>query len=488
MFISTNRHCDGEPLFSFNLSGPPDSTPPKNMLAYDFCGFEGFKARFGLLEHGNGEKSRRNKILLSFIKSKSVLNYCRETGDYSLVHISNIADLKKILFERIQESASHDISLKYRVNLINYNFFSNKYETDASNGLCEDGDFKACRYINNANNKGIFKMKAGKFIRSLILETEFGKILPEQAIVFLMEEFCQDWETFSMSTLPKNRLYVNKDFRKIYDGSRCGSGFHSCMIDQGLHGFYADAVDASAAYLEDESGKIIARCIIFNKVYEKGSDKIWRLAERQYATEESNVLKRALVDALIRGGYIDGYKQVGFDCHNSRGFVDTQGNSLESREFYIDCDLETDDTLSYQDSFKWYNYRDRLAFNYEDSSFDYCLDTTEGSIDGKSEDEDDDDENYDSYHDSYTYSNVVYVYVQGIEMTCSDTRLEDFVYIDNQGWVHEDDISICPVCGKRFITNEGKYSELTDETYCSIECLGKAETEYKTEKEMAMAV
>lgn len=459
------------------------------MLAYDFLGFEGFKARFGIVEHGNGTKSRRNKILLNFIKSKEIIKYCRESGDYSLLHISNMADLKKILFERIQESASHDLSLKFHVRLINYTFYLSRYETDDSNGLCEDGDFKACRYINNANNKGVFKMKAGKFIRNLILETEFGKILPEQAIVFLMEEFCQDWETFSMSTLPKNRLFVNKDFKRIYDGSRCGTGFHSCMIDQGLHGFYRDAVDASAAYLEDESGKIIARCIIFNKVYEKDSGKIKRLAERQYATEESNVLKRALVDALIRGGYIDGYKQVGFDCHNSRGFVDIQGNSLESKEFYIDCDLETDDTLSYQDSFKWYNYRNRRAFNYEDSSFDYCLDTTEGSIDGEeNEDDDDDDENYDSYHDSYTYSNVVTVHVNGQEETCSESRLEDFVYITNYGWVHEDDLSICPVCGKRFITDDGSESELTDETYCSIECLDKAEAEYKAEEEMAMAV
>lgn len=447
------------------------------MIAFDFEGYEGFKVRFGMVEHGNGTKSRRNKILLAYIKNKNLIREARLSGDYSLLHISNMIDLKKILFERIMESGGSDLRLGYQVKLINYTFYSSKYETDEQNGLCEDGDFKACRYINNANNKGIYKMKAGKFIRSLILETEFGKTLPEQVIVYLMECFCQDWETFSMSTLPKNRLFVNKDFRKIYDGSQCGTGFHSCMIDQGLHQFYSDAVDASAAYLEDESGMIIARCIIFNKVYEEGSDKVWRLAERQYATEESNVLKRALVDALIRGGYIDGYKQVGFDCHNSRGYVDIHGNSLESKQFYIDCDLETDEKLSYQDSFKWYSYRKKLAYNYEESPYDYCLDSTEGSIDGEN-DEDEDDEYYDSYHDSYTYSDVVYVQVDGVEMTCSENRLEDFTYMDNYGWVHNDDISVCPICGNKFITNKGAYSDTTDETYCDATCLRKGEEQY----------
>lgn len=447
------------------------------MIAFDFEGYEGFKARFGIIEHGNGEKSRRNKILLSFIKNKNLIREARLSGDYSLLHISNMVDLKKILFERIQESGGQDLSLCYKVKLINYTFYSSKYETDEQNGLCEDGDFKACRYINNANNKGVYKMKAGKFIRSLILETEFGKTLPEQVIVYLMECFCQDWETFSMSTLPKNRLFVNKDFKRIYDGSQCGTSFHSCMIDQGLHQFYSDAVDASAAYLEDESGMIIARCIIFNKVYEEGSDKVWRMAERQYATEESNVLKRALVDALIRGGYIDGYKQVGFDCHNSRGYVDIHGNSLESKQFYIDCDLETDEKLSYQDSFKWYSYRKKLAYNYEESPYDYCLDSTEGSIDGENED-DDDDENYDSYHDSYTYSNVVYVHVDGVEMTCSESRLDDFTFMGEHGWVHNDDISICPICGNGFITDKGAYSDITDENYCDGTCLRKGEEQY----------
>ena len=69
----------------------------------------------------------------------------------------------------------------------------------------------------------------------------------------------------------------------------------------------------------------------------------------------SNTLKRALIDALIKGGHIDGYKKVGAGCGDSRAFVDLEENSLSDRKFRIECDLDYDDTLSYQDSFKWYN-------------------------------------------------------------------------------------------------------------------------------------
>ena len=40
------------------------------MLRFDFNGFEGFKERFGIQEHGNGSKSRKNKILLAFVKDQ----------------------------------------------------------------------------------------------------------------------------------------------------------------------------------------------------------------------------------------------------------------------------------------------------------------------------------------------------------------------------------------------------------------------------------
>lgn len=447
------------------------------MLYYNFNGYEEFCYRFGIIEHGNGKTSRRNKILLDFIKDRKLLRNAIRTNDFSLLNISNMADLKKMMFERIMDSGEDD-GLQYEVRLINYTFRSGKYETDKYNGICTDLDARSCRYINHGNGGIVFKMKAGKFIRRLIMETSFGRTLPESVIIYLQECFVQDWQAFSISSLPKeNRLFVDDNFGGIYDSGECEGDFYSCMTDKGYHTFYRDSVDASAAYLRNNEGKIIARCIIFNKVYEEGTGKIWRLAERQYSTNQDDKLKRALVNALIIGGYIDGYKQVGYDCHHSRAFVDIYGNSLEDRRFYIDCDLDTCDTLSYQDSFKWYDMEAGRAYNYEASGYDYELDTTDGSIDGQ-----DDDESYDEFHDTYGDFDTTIVMYHGREYSCSVDDLGEFVWIDpKEMYYHESDVDRCPWCGEWFVKDDGHESELTGNCYCSEECREKAEDCYISE-------
>lgn len=58
------------------------------MLYYNFNNYEEFKELFGLVKHGNGVKSRKNKILLSFKKNRKLLHDAVVSGDYSLVHMS----------------------------------------------------------------------------------------------------------------------------------------------------------------------------------------------------------------------------------------------------------------------------------------------------------------------------------------------------------------------------------------------------------------
>ena len=177
----------------------------QTMLYYNFNGLDGFKARFGLVEHGNGEKSRKNKILLAYIKQPSLFKQASETGDYSLINISSMSELKQVMLERIQQSGCDDENLQHKVQLINYTFYSSKYETDEFNGVCQDGDVKCVRY-KNCNNGRTYKMKAAKMLQALILETEFGQTLPEQVLVYLMEEFATDFQSYSSSTLIEHKL------------------------------------------------------------------------------------------------------------------------------------------------------------------------------------------------------------------------------------------------------------------------------------------
>ena len=441
------------------------------MLYYNFENYEGFLSMFGIQNHGNGNKSRKNKILLSYLKNRTILHEAVQSGDFSLLNISDMADLKNKMKSLIIESGTRNESLYYEVNLINETYRSAQYSTDGNNGLCEDGDSRAVRYINHNNGNHAFKMKAGKFYRALILETDFGKKLPEQVVTYLCEEFTSDWQSYAFSSLPQNQLFVNDDFQYIYDSRNYLGDFRSCMVNKDLHTFYNDAVKAKAAFLENSDGKIIARCVIFTDVTDQDGKK-WRLAERQYASDGSTIYCRALVDALIREGHIDGYKVPGAGCGESRNFVDIHGVSLSHKQFIIDCDLDWDDNVSYQDSFKWYNMEKRIATNY--GYGDQDLSITEGSLS-------DVDSEYDDYHQEYCEETTT-VYVNGREYQCATNWLDDFRWVElREEYHHIDDVEQCPHCEGWVLRSEAYTSDLMDngEYYCCETCLIDAEEEYK---------
>ena len=440
------------------------------MLYYKFRNFEEFKELFGMQQHGNGVKSRKNKILLAYIKNPQLLHDATSSGDYRLLHISSMAELRNQITTRIIRSGEED-NLPYEVQIKDMVYRSKDYYTDDYQGMCEDGDYRSFRYV-SAENSRVFKMKMGKFYRKLILDTSFGQTLPEQVINYLCEEVSQDWQTFVMGRMPKSRrLFVNRDFAYIYDSDYQEGDFDSCMNDKDNHYFYENAVDASAAYLENDDGMIISRCVIFNKATDQNG-KIWRLAERQYSSDGNDVLKRTLVDALIQEGYIDGYKTVGAGCSDARSYVDNEGNSLSDHRFCISCDLDYGDTLSYQDSFKHYDIGTRIATNYGDGYLN--LDTTEGELE-------DDDRSYDDFHDRYC-NDVATVYYRGREYSCDTNDMGDFIWVNEEdGYYHYEDVSTCDQCGGHYLSDNGCYSDLTEGDYCCSSCLEKEEDRYKEE-------
>ena len=286
------------------------------MLYYDFYGYERFKACFGLEKRDNGTVVRKNRILLGHLKNPALLRYCREHDDYALLHIYDMADLQKKVMDAVIESGKGDKKLPYRVELIGKTYYSSQYQTDESQGVCEDLDKGSVRYINVERNR-VFKMRAGKFMRELILETEIGKLLSPSVVNWIAGDvFTQQWCTYTHGYTPDIELHVNDDFRSIYDSDCCKGDFGSCMVDKDRTSFYRDSVKAKAAYITDKTGLAVARSILFTDVTDQDGNK-WRLLERQYSSGGDDVLKRLLIDKLIQGDYIDGYKIVGASCHEA---------------------------------------------------------------------------------------------------------------------------------------------------------------------------
>lgn len=92
-----------------------------------------------------------------------------------------------------------------------------------------------------------------------------------------------------------------------------------------------------------------------------------------------------------------------------------------------------------------------------------------------------DESSYDDYHD-YSCRETTRVYVEGREYDCDTGNLEDFIWVEREDeYHHRDDVQKCPECGELFVAARGRYSDITEETYCDDECRKDAEASYKQE-------
>lgn len=470
------------------------------MLYYNFQNYEGFKERFGV--KGDKDCPRKNKLVLAYIKQPELLAEARRTGNYDKLNITSMSTVENLVWKKINNQLyKFKTSTNYsyeELNLCGFIWASKKYRLDERMGFCEDGDARCIRVYNIAEKK-IKKIRAGRLLASLL--DEYGVTFPEPIKLWLCEEFTRKWEAHTAAfKIDPYHLVIDNDFEAIYSSRRLDGTFGSCMTDKGYWKFYRDAVKARAAYLErDSDGVILARCIIYTDVYDEDGVR-YRLAERQYAPTKkfgnscdddeitskndtyNSVMKRILVNELIKGGHIDGYKKVGAGCGENNAFVGVNGEDLSVKEFSIACELDRGDCLSYQDSFAYYNEDEREAYNFEadgcvcDDDDEYeVLKVTNGKFLKK--------RNYDEYHEEETDEDVIRVHYNGEWITTedSDWGLEDFHEI-NGDYYHEDECVRCPYCGDWMLQDDDNYySELTGDSYCCESCMDDAEEEWRNE-------
>ena len=449
------------------------------MLYYQFKNYEGFKELFGVRECGNGTKTRRNKVLLSYIKNPKWLKMKHATDDalddFGLrqMNITNMNDLWLMLERRIRWECD-TLCNSYPIDLLgNWSVWSQQYKLDEYHGICEDGDRGSIRYV-RVDTGRVYKKKAGRFLHDILMEYDFGKELDEAVMKWFCEEFTQRWHTLVASKMPDYELHVGSDlddFERIYTEDECEGDFGSCMVNDGYYGFYKYAVDARAAYLTNKDGLIVARCVIYDKCHlMDGTNRVVRLAERQYSTDCDDLLKRVLVDKLIEAGEIDGYKKVGADCHSPNMFIWNNGDTLNC-DMWIPCDLDEDDDVSYQDSFKWYDMDARKAYNFEAGGADAELDVTDGRMEIE--------ENYDDYHSEYTRNDTVTVIYRGNEIQCDEERLDDFRWSNSEDiYIHEDEAVYVEDADDYIHENDAYYSDVLEQYFKYSSNLDDAEREY----------
>lgn len=421
--------------------------------------YEEFKQLF-IREDGK----KKNRVILDMWLDKAFREYIKSNPRFSAIHrVRTMADL----FAVCDAFVSRTSMGTYTHTLFNSQYCSNTYAPDG-NGFCVDGDFRGYRYY-NVERDSVFKMKIGKMYKHFIEQSEFGRALPESVKLFMCEEMTLKWIAYTQSMTSGFKLHVDDDFARIYNSDECTDDFNSCMTDGDNYHFYEDAVKAKAAYLTNGEDKIIARCVIYTDAIDVNG-KVWRLAERQYSEGGDEVYKRLLIQALIKGGHIDAYKKVGAGCHDPRLWVDVNDNPLAETRFYIQCQLECGDYISYQDSFKWFDASLLRAYNYNPGRLDEVLSTTDDTFEG----------NWDSWRECCTSDRLVSVYSCGNHYFCSEECLDDFRWVERRDeYHHYDDVTYCDWCNEYALNDDAIHSDITGEYYCCDDCLIDAEQDYK---------
>lgn len=429
-----------------------------------FKNYQEFENVFGLRECGNGNKSRKNKILLGCLKDKKFFKLCAHVSEYNkYLAVNNMADFKRMLLCDLSASSSEEEGYfcSFVVDGARYNFYVKNMAID-NRGLCEDGDAGSIRYYNHERGC-YFKMKAGKFFTRIMEGCQFGKCLPQQAKSWLGEEFLTSWTAYAEPRLNGSFEFHygndKSDFEEIYSSRNRRGDFHSCMTNSGNYTMYYYACKCHAAWLTDADGQMFARCVVFDEVHDDTTGETLRLAERQYSDGMEDKFKKMLVDALISRKLIDGYKQIGADCHDNRAFVLNDGTSISSHKLRIDCELDGGDTVSYMDSFVYYDRDSYKAYNYDTVYYTDELNITDGVLG---------DVHWSNYHDEYIPEDDAY-YVENRD----DYFYGDEVVLDiNGNYQFQNDCECCAECGE-YVLRDNMVQEdgLPDDLYfCDANC------------------
>lgn len=318
------------------------------------------KSVIGLRTTEEGNKVRMNRIALEQLKF--ILSRKDFDTEDKVTYVKNFFGDERNFTndELVRHIVSYWLRNSGSINLkgIGIAFDLAGYRTDYLNGICMDGDTNCIRLVKDDGK--VIKKKIGKVVREYF---EPKRWICKEAKTYVCEHVSQLWKAYASEHQyqDKYKLVVDEDFHEIYNSSKQEGCFHSCMNDKDCVEFYY-TVKAKAASLRDEEDNIVARCIVFTECYDNDGNA-YRIAERQYATDQDDTLKQILVNKLYAEDYIDMHKRVGAGCYDSEDLVKKDGMRFDGGVLYIEADLDDGDYCPFMDGFAWYAKDEARIYN-----------------------------------------------------------------------------------------------------------------------------
>lgn len=212
----------------------------------------------------------------------------------------------------------------------------------------------------------VIHMKPSKLVHKIL--SNLNALINESIMIYI-GELCQ--YSYESSYIEPRKIHTSQDFSIIYGPQEYD--LHSCMVEAEKESFYECNVDATAAYFVDADQNVIARCVIWNKVYDENG-KQYKYADRIYGIDEAT--KKEFYDALICFG-VDLIKDFNAGTSNENAIVDPNtGYTFGGRLRTMCTGLQSGDPVPYLDTFPW--YKDEWIYNYPVEGYTNHFKSTSG--------------------------------------------------------------------------------------------------------------
>lgn len=403
------------------------------------------------------------EITLSNFRSTCIFSALEwaENNDYDLLRM--LENIKEILAPA--ESKKSYIFIKDKKYLLSCNKYESKLSTNFS--LSKQGE----RYIEYQSGPHRMVRSASKLYSDSLFEI-FGDTIPENIENRACELFSDEWKAYFLSLSErKYKLVIDDDFAKIYSSEYCKGNFGSCMEDSGFEGMYHAFEGAKACSLQDREGNVVARAILWERVYDFCEGEYYVYLDRQYSSDGRRDLKELLITKVMslykNENFL--YKPSDCPCIASCNIYTSKGVRFFNAAYLrVKSSLSADDIVCYMDTFKFLNVSNGDCYTVspsEDANV-ALLETTNGEIEL--------DREWSSYEDEYIPRN------EAVYSAWYDDYIWDYHAVWSErltSYVNEDDESLVKINGDFYsvdnddvvwIEYDGCYHLKTDDNivYC----------------------
>lgn len=246
---------------------------------------------------------------------------------------------------------------------------------------------------------GRVNIKFGRFLKKFLSKSAFSELNITDSEI---EKFVNFFKSYFNSSIDNLKVVEGDDILKYYlqdnyfspNGNMFGTLWNSCMRQRERNKFmkiYAANSDIKMLVMLTENGQVRSRALLWENVYEHGSDRKFKFMDRVYSVYDHDV--DTFKEWAKQNGYISKWEQSA----KSELLFDVDGSPTRMKLYVLPENYDFN-WYPYFDTFKFYNQHKGRFSNSDYYDFSYVLTQSNGDVEREREPEqdeywDDDDQN-----------------------------------------------------------------------------------------------